>query len=140
MDHELKFHHQTAAAVKKANRMLAIIKNSLAVLNIFTLPLLFKAFVRPLLLLLVVSLHQSDPLSDTFFCDIVVNHEIIKRACASQQRALEEMLHRLISFFTITRGVILIWSMVTSSRAHSINWINRHWKSFKGEPQNYFLN
>ena len=59
-------------------------------------------------LLLVVSLHQSDPLSDTFFCDIVVNHEIIKRACLSQQRALEEMLHRLISFFTITRGVILI--------------------------------
>ena len=33
-----------------------------------------------LLLLLVVSLHQSDPLSDTFFSDIVVNHEIIKRA------------------------------------------------------------
>ena len=32
-------------------------------------------------ILLVVSLHQSDPLSDTFFCDIVVNHEIIKRAC-----------------------------------------------------------
>ena len=59
-------------------------------------------------LLLVVSLHQSDPLSDTFFCDIVVNHEIIKRACLSQQRALEEMLHRLISFFTITRGVIFI--------------------------------
>ena len=59
-------------------------------------------------LLLVVSLHQSDPLSDTFFCDIVVNHEIIKRACLSQQRALEEMLHRLVSFFTITRGVILI--------------------------------
>ena len=59
-------------------------------------------------LLLVVSLHQSDPLSDTFFCDIVLNHEIIKRACLSQQRALEEMLHRLISLFTITRGVILI--------------------------------
>ena len=59
-------------------------------------------------ILLVVSLHQSDRLSDTFFCDIVVNHEIIKSACMSQQRALEEMLHRLISFFTITRGVILI--------------------------------
>ena len=29
------------------------------------------------------------PLSDTLFCDIVVNHEIIKRACMSQQRALE---------------------------------------------------
>ena len=63
---------------------------------------------KKILLLLVVSLHQSDPLSDTFFCDIVVNHEITKRACLSQQRALEEMLHRLISFFTITRGVILI--------------------------------
>ena len=62
----------------------------------------------PAISLLVVSLHQSDPLSGTFFCDIVVNHEIIKRACLSQQRALEEMLHRLISFFTITRGVILI--------------------------------
>ena len=59
-------------------------------------------------ILLVVSLHQSDPLSDTFFCDIVVNHEIIKRACLSQKRALKEMLHRLISFFTITYGVILI--------------------------------
>ena len=43
MDQEIKFHHQTAAAVKKANRMLAIIKNSFAVLNISTLPLLFKA-------------------------------------------------------------------------------------------------
>ena len=59
-------------------------------------------------LLLVVSLHQSDPLSDTLFCDSVVNHEIIKRACLSQQRALEEMLHRLIGFLTFTRGVILI--------------------------------
>ena len=47
MDQELKFHHQTAAAVKKANRMLAIIKNSFAVLNIFTLPLLYNALVRP---------------------------------------------------------------------------------------------
>ena len=46
---ELKFHHHTAAAVKKANRMLAIIKKSFAVLNSFTLPLLFKALVRPLL-------------------------------------------------------------------------------------------
>ena len=44
---------QVSSAVKKANHMqhgmLAIIKNSFAVLNIFTLPLLFKAIVRPLL-------------------------------------------------------------------------------------------
>ena len=51
MDQELKFHHQTesAAALKKANCMLVIIKNSFAVLNILTSPLLFKALVRPLL-------------------------------------------------------------------------------------------
>ena len=36
------------AAVEKANRMLAIMKTSFAVLNICTLPLLFKTFVRPL--------------------------------------------------------------------------------------------
>ena len=76
MDKELKFHHQTAAAVKKANRMLAIIKNSFDVLNIFTLRLLFKALVSPLL----------------------------------------------------EYGNV------------SINWINKHWKRFEGEPQNYFLN
>ena len=45
MDQELKFHHQTAAAVKKANHMLTIIKYSFAVLNICTLSLLFKALV-----------------------------------------------------------------------------------------------
>ena len=50
MDHELKFHRQTAAAViKKTNRMLANIRTSFAVLIIFTLPLLFKALVMPLL-------------------------------------------------------------------------------------------
>ena len=49
MNHELKFHRQTAAALKKANHRLAIIKTSFAVLNIFILPLLFKALVRPLL-------------------------------------------------------------------------------------------
>ena len=43
------FHYQTAAAVMKANCMLARIKNSFAVLNIFTLPQLFMALVRPLL-------------------------------------------------------------------------------------------
>ena len=48
MDQELKFHCQTAA-VKKANRMLAIIKTSFALLNIFTLSLLFKVLVRPFL-------------------------------------------------------------------------------------------
>ena len=37
MYQELKFHHQ--AAVKKANCMLAIIKNSFVVLNMFALSL-----------------------------------------------------------------------------------------------------
>ena len=41
--------HQTAAVVKTTNRMLAIIRISFAVLNIVTLPLLFKALFRSLL-------------------------------------------------------------------------------------------
>ena len=49
MDHELKFHCLTTTAVKKANHILAIIKTSFAVLNIFTLPFLFEALVSPLL-------------------------------------------------------------------------------------------
>ena len=49
MDQEPKFYHQTASAVKKATRMLAIIKNSFSVLNIFILPPLSKALVGPLL-------------------------------------------------------------------------------------------
>ena len=48
MDQELKYHRQTAAAIKKEKRMLAIIKNSFAV-NFFTLTLLFKVLVRPLM-------------------------------------------------------------------------------------------
>ena len=38
-DQKLQFYCQTAAAVKKANRMLAIIKTCFVMLNIFTLPL-----------------------------------------------------------------------------------------------------
>ena len=49
IDKELRFHRQIAAAVKKANRMLAINNNSFAVLIIFTLQLLFKALVMRLL-------------------------------------------------------------------------------------------
>ena len=49
IDQNLKFHRQRAAAVKKANRNLATIRRSFAVLNISSLPLLFKAVVRPLL-------------------------------------------------------------------------------------------
>ena len=46
IDSELKFHKQTAAAVKKANCSLGLIKKSFAQLDINTMPLLYKSLVR----------------------------------------------------------------------------------------------
>ena len=46
VDSELKFHKQTAAAVKKANRSLGLIKKSFALLNRSTLPPLYTSLVR----------------------------------------------------------------------------------------------
>ena len=47
IDHELKFHQQTAASVKEANRVLGLIKKSFSHLDVTTLPLLCKSLVRP---------------------------------------------------------------------------------------------
>ena len=47
IDKDLKFHRQAAAAVKKANSSLGIIKKSFTFLDEETLPLLFKSLVRP---------------------------------------------------------------------------------------------
>ena len=47
IDNELKFHKQAAAAVKKANSTLGLIKKSFALLDHKTLPLLYKSLVRP---------------------------------------------------------------------------------------------
>lgn len=46
IDKELKFHRQTALAVKKANMALGLVKKSFAFLDDQTLPLLFKPLVR----------------------------------------------------------------------------------------------
>ena len=47
VDRELKFHEQTAAAVSKASQMLAVVKRSFANIDASTLPLIYKAIVRP---------------------------------------------------------------------------------------------
>ena len=47
IDQDLKFHRQTAAAVKKANVALGLIKRSFVFLNNEIMPLLFKSLVRP---------------------------------------------------------------------------------------------
>ena len=47
IDHELKFHQQTAASVKKANRVLGLIMKSFSHLDETTSPLLYKTLVRP---------------------------------------------------------------------------------------------
>ena len=47
VDKELKFHEQTAAAVKKANQVLGIIKKTIYTKNKITIPLLYMSLVRP---------------------------------------------------------------------------------------------
>ena len=47
IDAELKFHKQTAAAVKKANSVLGLIKRSFINLDEELLPILYKSLVRP---------------------------------------------------------------------------------------------
>ena len=47
IDNELKFHKQTAAAVKKANSVLGVIKRTFAKRDEKTFPLLYKTLVRP---------------------------------------------------------------------------------------------
>ena len=47
IDDDLKVHKQTAAAVKKGKSVLGLIKKSFAILVKISLPLLYKAHVRP---------------------------------------------------------------------------------------------
>ena len=47
IDDNLKFHKQTAAAIKKANSILGLIKKSFAKFNRINLPIIYKSLVRP---------------------------------------------------------------------------------------------
>ena len=47
IDEELKFHKQTAAAVKKANSILRLIRKSFVAFGKVPLGLLYKSLVRP---------------------------------------------------------------------------------------------
>ena len=53
--------------------------------NQFYYTIILIVLFQSSLLLLVVSLHQSDPFPGTFFCDIVVNHEIMSVTAAGTQ-------------------------------------------------------
>ena len=47
IDNELKFHKHTAMDIKKANRILGLIKKSFVNLDTNSLPLLYRSLVRP---------------------------------------------------------------------------------------------
>ena len=47
VDSSLKFHSQATSATNKANRVLRLIKKSFNTINRKTLPILYKALVRP---------------------------------------------------------------------------------------------
>ena len=46
LDNELKFHKQTAAAIKRLNSVLGLIKKSFTLVDVSTLPRLYKSLVR----------------------------------------------------------------------------------------------
>ena len=47
IDDELKFHKQTAAAIKTANRVLGVVKKSFSYFDDKNLPLIYKSLIRP---------------------------------------------------------------------------------------------
>ena len=47
VDRDLKFHQQTAAVISKGSQMLAVVKRTFAHISTSTLPLIYKALVRP---------------------------------------------------------------------------------------------
>ena len=47
IDDELKFHKQTAAAIKTANRVLGVVKKSYSYFDDRNLPLIYKSLIRP---------------------------------------------------------------------------------------------
>ena len=47
IDDELKFHKQTAAAIKTANRVLGVVKKSFSYFDDRNLPLIYKSLIRP---------------------------------------------------------------------------------------------
>ena len=53
VDSSLKFHSQATSAINKANRLLGLVKKSFNTLNRKTLPILYKALVRPHFMLML---------------------------------------------------------------------------------------
>ena len=61
-------------------------------------------------LLLVVSPHQSDPLFDTVLRSIIIIYSMIRyRAFLLQQWVLVKMIHRMVCFFTVAQGIIIVY-------------------------------
>ena len=84
VDDELKFHKQTAAAVKKANSRLGLIKKSFAVLDQDTLPLLYCPLVRS-------HLEYGNVIWGPFYKGDIEAVERVQRRATKQVQMIKEM-------------------------------------------------
>ena len=84
IDDELKFHKQTAAAIKKANGVLGVIKKSFALLDETTLPMLYKTLVRP-------HLEYGNVIWGPFYKEDIKAIEKVQRRATKMVPALKDM-------------------------------------------------
>ena len=84
IDKELRFHKQAAAAVKKANSRLGLIKKSFAVLDETTLPLLYNSLVRP-------HLEYGNLIWGPFLREQVIAVEKVQRRATKTVRAIKDL-------------------------------------------------
>ena len=84
IDDELKFHKQTAAAIKKANGVLGAIKKSFALLDETTLPMLYKTLVRP-------HLEYGNVIWGPFYKEDIKAIEKVQRRATKMVPALKDM-------------------------------------------------
>ena len=86
IDNELKFHKQTATAIKKANGVLGLIKKSFALLDSVTLTLLYKTLVRP-------HLEYGNVVWGPYFMEDIKAVERVQRRVTKMLPRLKEMTY-----------------------------------------------
>ena len=86
IDNDLKFHKQTAEAIKKGKSVLVLNKKSCAILDKRTLPLLYKSLVRP-------HLKYSNVIWGSFFTGDIIAIENVQRRATKLVPLLKDLTY-----------------------------------------------